>query len=571
MADEPMQTAPQHVIAPHAAKEPTPAAGGRRPRTPWFAAVCILGAALVQWFGPDFDHQFANIITAVFLLLATLRLFVWWLGYWKGQPLLRWAPLLGFLTTIAAGAVLLRPIGVSGELIPIFEYRWGTKAVLAVESEKSIERGDSAVAQRALTTIGFNGFYASQMHREQVLPREFATNWESQPPQAVWRQPIGGGLAGVTIVKVVEETPSVDELPLANYRVLTLEQREQEEWVTCYDLETGELLWHYGEPGSHFHPLGDLGPRTTPVVDEQGNVIAMSATGKVWSLNGADGTLRWRVDLLELSGIDQTEFEQGVAWGRAGSPLLVADKVIVPLGGSASGKQGLRSLVALSRQDGQVVWFGGDEQISYASPQLAELAGQLQIVNLNEASVSGHAVDSGEMLWRFPWNGQSNGAASCSNPLVIDANSLLLSKGYRQGAERIRLELTDDVYTVTSQWKDHRIMRTKFTNAVMRGEYAYGLNDGALECIELASGDSRWKQGRSGRYGHGQVILVEDVLLISSEEGELALVAAEPTEFRELARIQAIEGRTWNLPGIVGNIVVLRNTKEIATYRLPQR
>jgi outer membrane protein assembly factor BamB len=87
----------------------------------------------------------------------------------------------------------------------------------------------------------------------------------------------------------------------------------------------------------------------------------------------------------------------------------------------------------------------------------------------------------------------------------------------------------------------------------------------------LASGDSRWKQGRTGRYGHGQVILVEDVLLISSEEGELALVAAEPTEFRELARIQAIEGRTWNLPGIVGNIVMLRNTKEIATYRLPQR
>jgi len=272
-----------------------------------------------------------------------------------------------------------------------------------------------------------------------------------------------------------------------------------------------------------------------------------------------------------LSGTNQTEFEKSVSWGRSGSPLLVDEKVIVPLGGSSGDLRKVRSLVALSIKDGSVVWMGGDEQISYASPMLTELAGERQIVTVNEAFVSGHAVETGDLLWRHPWDGQSNGAASCSNPLVIDRDSLLLSKGYRQGAERVRIVRDTDGLKVETQWKNHRVMRTKLTNAVKRHSFAYGLNDGALECIDLETGESRWKQGRVGRFGQGQVLLIEDVLLVSSEDGELALVAAEPDAFRELARMPVIDGRTWNLPGYIRNVVVIRNTREMAVVRLPSQ
>lgn len=541
-------------------------------RKPWFAVFCLLGVAFVQWIAPDFDHQFANIISAVFLLVAAIGITLWWWAKWSDRPVLRWGPLLACLLVVTCGLILFRPVGVNGELIPIFEYRWVEKGSLVVEKTREGLEGDSIELSSELTSSGFNGFYASQLERQgEVQERQFLKDWESQQPEVVWRQSVGGGLAGISIVQVAGAGEPKGNDWLGDYRILTLEQREQEEWLTCYDLASGELLWHYGEPGSHYHPMGDLGPRTTPIVDPMGRVVAVTATGKVWAVDGKDGKLIWRVDLLELGGTNQEEFEKSVSWGRSGSPLLVDEKVIVPLGGSPGEARKVRSLAALSMNDGAVIWTGGDEQISYASPILAELAGEPQIVTVNEASVSGHSIESGEVLWRHPWDGQSNGAASCSNPLVIDSDSLLLSKGYRQGAERVRVVRDNDVLKVATQWKNHRVMRTKLTNAVKRQGFAYGLNDGALECIDLETGESLWKQGRVGRFGQGQVLLIDDVLLVSSEDGELALVAAEPDTYRELARMPVINGRTWNLPAFIRNIVVLRNTREMAVVRLPSQ
>ena len=137
----------------------------------------------------------------------------------------------------------------------------------------------------------------------------------------------------------------------------------------------------------------------------------------------------------------------------------------------------------------------------------------------------------------------------------------------RQGALLVELVArADGTFDVRELWRDKRILRTKFTNVVLHGGHAYGLDEGILECVELASGRVLWKEGR---YGHGQILLAGELLLVVAEEGEVLLIAARPDRANEvLGRFQALEGKTWNNPALAGELLVVRNAEEMAVWRL---
>ncbi len=238
--------------------------------------------------------------------------------------------------------------------------------------------------------------------------------------------------------------------------------------------------------------------------------------------------------------------------------------MIVPLGGPRTGP--CYSLAALDRSSGELLWKGGDQQVGYASPALATLCGREQILIMNESSVSGHALDTGAVLWSYPWEGKSNMNANCSQPVPLGGDRLLLSN--RQQCEAIQLTADGDSgITAESLWLGRGRLKTKFTNVVIRNEYAYGLSDGLLECVDTTDGRRMWKT-RKGDYGHGQLLAVGDVLLVQAEEGAVVLVELNPDRLVELGRIPALSDLTWNTPCLAGPLLLVRNRSEAACYRL---
>jgi outer membrane protein assembly factor BamB len=174
----------------------------------------------------------------------------------------------------------------------------------------------------------------------------------------------------------------------------------------------------------------------------------------------------------------------------------------------------------------------------------------------------GLSVDRRQVLWDFPWTTDHD--ASASQPIVIGDNRVFYSSGYGVGAVVVELTKTGDKFDVREVWRNIR-MKNRQSSSVLRDGFIYGLDEGILACLDASTGAVKWK---AGRYGHGQLLLAGDHLVVITEEGELVFVAAAPDKFREVARVPALDGETWNSPALADGILLVRNTKEMAAFDL---
>jgi hypothetical protein len=259
------------------------------------------------------------------------------------------------------------------------------------------------------------------------------------------------------------------------------------------------------------------------------------------ALDAASGAVVWSRDAGSDASVKVPE------WGFASSPLVVDDMVVV----AAAGK-----LAAYDIANGEPRWFGPDGHYGYSSPHLVTIDGVRQIVLLSGPGATGVGVD-GTKLWEFAMPA----GARIVQPAQTADGDLLVNEGESRNLHRIAVSHG----TVEERWSSNGL-KPYFSDFVVHNGYAYGF-DGLLSCIDLKDGKRVWK---GGRYGSGQMLLLadQDLLLVLSEEGELALVSAVPDQFKELARFKAIEGKTWNHPVLVGDVLLVRNGEQMAAFRL---
>ena len=532
-----------------------------RGRWVWGAGILVIacvaqGALWAKWWE---DPTFFNMSVLFVWPAALFALAIWW-TFFSGWSWRIRMGLVGVIAAVVLGFFNLYRLEWDGGMVPrrlvlrskptaeevARQYR--KQQLALVSAVKTITTGEDSQTAGPLPLVitegdwpGFRGPQRDGIVRKGSLRR----NWQSVPPKQIWRHPVGRAWSSFAVV--------------GNY-VFTQEQRDEFECVVAYDLETGSELWSHADNAllSIVDANGGPGPHATPQFDD-GLLYTLGGTGVLNCLDATTGKPVWKTNILQDSG-DGRAPATNIEWGMSGSPLIVDNLVIVAPGGTIKeGTPGFdQGVAAYDKKSGQRVWAAGKRQASYGSPRVEDLGGIRQLLIPNADGLSAHSLEGGKELWFFPLSNPPK--VNSAMPWKLDDGSLLFGTGYGVGSVRLDIAGGDGrEWTAKQRWQTNRF-RPKFNDFFVLNDHAYGLDDGTLACLDIENGKVKWK---SGRYGYGQMLLVDDVMLIITEDGDLLLVPATPSKPETIATFKVFDsGFCWNHPVLVRGKLLVRNAAE---------
>ena len=514
-------------------------------RLPWSDRLLGLGALAVCLFlGRMMQHESLGTASygiqyfIVAMLSVSVALVLWTAVFAQSAPAMRRLALLGLLAVSTWSWGLVRLNGLDGNFDSDYAWRWSATAedrLLAGEVEGSV----SGTGRGVDTGAGWSGF-RGPARDSRLSGTRIATDWQTSPPQEIWRRPVGPGWSSFAV---------------RGGLIYTQEQRGDEEVVAAYRASNGEPVWQHADDARFWEAIGGAGPRGTPTLAGD-LVLSLGATGILNALDAETGAVRWSRDTVEDTGASIP------GWGISASPLVWDDAVIV----AASGIPAAYQLAT-----GEKLWIGpkGGGGESYSSPHRLPVVGLEggeradQVLLLRPEGLLGLDPETGAELWSHEWGG-----VPIVQPAITDDGDVLVAVSDRSGLRRLSLERDGSGWRLEEDWTSIRL-KPYFNDFVVHRGRAYGFDGRILACVDLSNGERVWK---GGRYGNGQLVLLEDqdLLLVLSEDGELALVKASPDGYEEVAKVEALEGKTWNHPVLVGDVLLVRNSEEMAAFRLAQ-
>ena len=527
-----------------------------------FGSLALIVAAMGATWWLKHPSMWLPWLFAYAIPILSLAFVTWAVATSRLSNRVRHATMVATILIACFGWLLLRQDGINGDHVATFGWRWrasseerllaqtgeeqtstpasstpSTAAPAAPETaaspspsataEPSKQPAASAAAnERRAEWPGFRG-----PKRDGVVRGvKIKTDWTASPPVQLWKRSIGPGWSSFAVSGDV---------------FYTQEQRGENEEVVCYKMSTGQPVWSHRDNARFFESNAGAGPRATPTLSN-GRVYTFGATGILNALDARTGAVVWSRNVSSDTGT-QVPF-----WGFSSSPLVIGDEVIIAAAGQ---------LVAYEAATGNKRWVGPAGGGSYSSPQLVTIDGVAQVLMMSSNAATSVAPADGKQLWSHAWPVNT----IVQPALTPDGDVLITSQ--ENGARRLAVAHNGSAWSVTERWTSNGL-KPYFNDFVIHKGYAFGFDGRILSCIDLKDGQRKWK---GGRYGNGQLVLLpdQDLLLVLSEEGELALVQATADQFTEIAKLPAIEGKTWNHPVLVGDTLLVRNSEQMAAFRLP--
>lgn len=471
-----------------------------------------------------------------------------WVGWLVATPWLRWPARRAGLAVVLLLAwtcfALLRNEGTDGKISAQLRLRFipsDEEQLLAeVAAGKLGSTAANAVKSQAPLTLQPGDWpnFRGPKRDSRLAGVRIHTDWQVRPPREVWRHRIGPGWSSFAVV---------------GNRLYTQEQRGADEIVVCYDAGTGVELWSHKDAARFNETMAGPGPRATPTFHE-GKIYAQGATGRLNCLDAVTGRAVWSREVMADAAAKLP------SWGFASSPLIVQGIVTVFAGGPNA-----KSVLGYQTATGNLAWGAGDGQLSYCSLQAVKLHGVEQLLIATELGLTSFHPVRGEVLWQHDWPLGGN-MSRVVQPALVGQADFLIGTSFGVGTRRIHVRRAAGKWSSEEVWTS-RAIKPYFNDLVIHNDHLYGFDNDFLTCVALKDGVRKWKKRG---HGNGQVLLLadQDMLLVLSEQGEVALVEAQPDRPRELARFQAITGKTWNHPVIVRDKLYVRNGAEAACYEL---
>jgi outer membrane protein assembly factor BamB len=313
----------------------------------------------------------------------------------------------------------------------------------------------------------------------------------------------------------------------------------------CLSADTGEEFWAVRDIGKAALDYGNA-PRATPqIVDEL--AVFYGALGRMSCVRLTSGERVWKKELPKEFGVRDLG-----SWGTTSSPLIVDGKLIANPGGSQA------SVVALKPENGEVIWKTPGDKAAFGSFIVGTFGGKRQIVGHDAKAICGWDIETGKQLWRLVPPRRSD--FNVPTPIAI-ANGLIISTE-NNCTRRYRFDKNGAIVPEPAAINEDLAPDTHTSVAI--GNRLFGVWHG-LYCLDAASLKTIWKSDDPAFNDYATVVASGNRVLVISKHGELVLLDATGTAFKELSRAKAFDDDpgVYSHPAFVGKRMYLRGSNEV--------